>query len=377
VAILVRVSADKSVRLCRMSRRRVGLEEELLLVHPDEGIAVPGFNDVRDEALRRRDEPAEHELKQEQAEIASAPFTELRAIRADLRRRRDNVQAAARARGMAAAATGTSPLAGDSTLTEDDRYARMERRFGMLERQQLTCGMHVHVSINSPAEGVAAIDRIRVWLPVLVALSANSPFWSSQDTGYASYRSVLWGQWPTAGPTEVFGALEAYQRLLSDLLGSGTILDEGMVYFDARLSRHYPTVEIRVADVCTELDDAVTIGAICRALVDTAVRQYSEGHPPPAVRSELLRVASWGASRYGVNSDLVDTATRRPVAAATLLDQLLDEVRAALIANDDLDLVRTGVSRVLEAGTGADRQRQVLHTSGQFASVVRDIVSRT
>jgi len=360
-----------------MSRRRVGVEEELLLVHPTVGVAVPGFDEVQAEAQRRHDVLVEHELKQEQAEIASAPLTDLYAIRQDLRQRRDEVQAAARAKGVAAAATATSPLAGRSTLTMDARYQRMESRFGMVERQQLTCGMHVHVSIASRHEGVAVLDRIRRWLSVLVALSANSPFWSSEDTGYASYRTVLWGQWPTSGPTELFGGLSGYQDLLADLLDSGTILDEGMVYFDARLSRRYPTVEIRVADVCTDLDDAVTIAAICRALVDTASEEHAAGRPAPPIRTELLRVASWGAARFGLRSDLVDTGRRRPMPAADVLDRLLDHIRPALHANDDRDLVERGVSRMLEEGTGADRQRAMLDKHGSFAAVVRDIIDRT
>ncbi|MCW2540211.1 MAG: YbdK family carboxylate-amine ligase [Frankiales bacterium] len=348
-----------------------------MLVHPKDGTPQPGFAKVRAEALARDETPAEHELKQEQAEIASAPFKNLNHVRVDLRQRRDQLQAAAAAHELAVAACATSPMQVSSTVTPDARYQQMEGRFGLLGRQQLTCGMHVHVSIESPDEGVAIIDRIRPWLPALIAMSANSPYWQGTETGYASFRTVIWGQWPTAGPTELFGGLSEYNALVADLLTSGTILDEGMVYFDARLSRKYPTVEIRVADVCTDVNDGVAIGAICRALVDTVAQQALNGYAAPAIRSELLRVASWGAARYGLTDTLFDSVDRRPVPAADLLDRLLDLVHDALVHNGDLAMVEHAVSRMLTRGTGADRQRRMFTANGDLTDVVLDVVGRT
>ncbi|MGX7677377.1 carboxylate-amine ligase [Jatrophihabitans sp. DSM 45814] len=357
--------------------RRVGVEEELLLVDAVTGVPVPGYYEVAAEAERRLDPPAEHELKQEQAEIASVPHHSLAAVGLDLRMRRDALRAAAAERDLAVAATATSPVGGRATTTENERYQRMETRFGLLERQQLTCGMHVHVSISSPAEGVAILDRIRPWLSVLVAMSSNSPYWQGEDTGYASYRTIVWGQWPTAGPNELFGDADSYRELVDELLGSGTLLDEGMIYFDARLSRNYPTVEIRVADVCTSLEDGVTIAGLARALVETASAQASSGVPPLMIRSEVLRVASWGAARFGLDGDLVDPISRRGVKAANLLDQLLDHVRPALVQSGDLPSVEEGLRRMLDRGTGAAQQREAFDRLGELGQVALDVVSRT
>lgn len=275
------------------------------------------------------------------------------------------------------AATATSPVGGITTTTMEDRYERMEIRFGLLERMQLTCGTHVHVSIESPAEGVAIIDRIRCWLSPLLALSSNSPFWLGEDTGYASYRNIVWGQWPTAGPTEIFGSYKEYRALVDDLVGSGTILDEGMIYFDARLSRHYPTVEIRVADVCTDLADTMTVAALARALVETAARDAATGAPPPPVRTEVLRVAAWGAARFGLSGELLEPQSRRSRPAADVLDRLIDHARAALVGAGDLRLVTDGVDRLLSSGTGADHQRAALAEHGTISGVALDIVERT
>jgi glutamate---cysteine ligase / carboxylate-amine ligase len=149
----------------------------------------------------------------------------------------------------------------------------MAERFGPTAQEVLTCGCHVHVSVESEEEGIAAVDRIRVWLPVILAISANSPFYDGRDTGYASYRSQLWMRWPSAGPTDAFGTPEAYHELVRSMVESGVLLDDGMIYFDARLSQRYPTVEIRVADVCVDLEDTLVIAALCRALVETAAAE--------------------------------------------------------------------------------------------------------
>ena len=161
----------------------------------------------------------------------------------------------------------------------------MAEQFGLTQAEQLACGCHVHVSVESPEEGVAVLDRIRVWLPVLTALSANSPYWQGEDTRYASFRSQAWGRWPSAGPIEVQGSVQRYRAMVSTLVGTGVLLDEAMAYFDARLSARYPTVEIRVADVCLRAEDAVLVAALCRGLVDTAAEEERHGGAAPAVPS--------------------------------------------------------------------------------------------
>jgi carboxylate-amine ligase len=167
----------------------------------------------------------------------------------------------------------------------------MAQRFGPTAQEVLTCGCHVHVGVESDEEGIAAIDRIRVWLPVILGMSANSPFYGGQDTGFASYRSQLWMRWPTAGPTDTFGTPDAYHELVRSMVESGVLLDDRMIYFDARLSRRYPTVEIRVADVCVDVEDTLVVAALCRALVDTAVADAARGDPVPQMPTSLLRLA--------------------------------------------------------------------------------------
>jgi carboxylate-amine ligase len=360
--------------------RSVGVEEELLLIDASQHRPIAAADRVVSHASRSHPDeepPVEHELKQEQIEIGSPAGTSMAALHAELVRLRAAAAEAAEAEGSTIVAIATNPWKNSPTMTATPRYERITGEFGLLARQQLTCGQHVHVGIDSRAEGVGALDQLRGWLPVLTALSANSPFWQGQDTGYQSFRSVLWGRWPTAGPTEVFGNVACYDAVVAELVDSGTILDKGMIYFDARLSARYPTVEIRVADVCADVRDAALLAALARALVETAAGRWRAGEPAPEIRTSLLRVAAWRAARSGMSADLVDPRTGKPVAAWQLAAELVEQLGPALHRCGDEQLVADGLARLRAHGTGADRQRASFAVRGSLADVVADAAART
>ncbi|HSN35188.1 MAG TPA: glutamate--cysteine ligase [Arthrobacter sp.] len=317
------------------------------------------------------------EAQREQVEAVSAPFTGLSDLAAALRQGRAEADRQAMVFGATIAALGTSPLPALPHLFQTPRYRAMDERFGLALREQLMCGFHVHVSVDSPEEGVAVLDRIRIWLPVLIGLSSNSPFWQGKDTGYASFRYQVWRRWPTAGPTEIFGSAQAYHDLVEMLLSCNVLLDEGMIYFDARLSATYPTVEIRVPDVCTEPEHAVALAAIARALVETAATDWAEGKPPPAVPAEMIRLASWRASRFGLQDALIHPTLNRPRPAKACVRALLDHIGPALTDTGDRTLVEGTVEQILAGGTGACRQRTVFDSSGNFRKVLLDAAERT
>jgi carboxylate-amine ligase len=354
------------------SVRSVGVEEELMLVAVDAADAAH----VPIGAVLAADPSTdvEHELKLEQAEISTEPGRDLDAVAADLTRRRIAAIDAAEARGVRVAAIGTSPVPAPPTHTPDQRYARMSERFAQIVSDQLTCGAHVHVSVSSRAEGVAVIDAIRPWLSVLVAVSANSPFWLGRDTGYASFRTIAWGRWPTAGPTSAFGSLDEYDRRVAALIESGAALDPGMIYFDARLSARYPTVEIRAADVGAQVEDTLLIAALCRGLVETAARGGLAGEE---VDVSLLRAASWRSARFGLSGELVDGADGRTRPALDVVGRLVDRIEDALRECGDLGRVRDGVALLARRGTGADLQRASFVRSGRLRDVVADAVERS
>jgi glutamate---cysteine ligase / carboxylate-amine ligase len=358
--------------------RSVGVEEELLLLDCSSGTAVPLGVQVVDRATSvRPEQPVEHEFKQEQVETSSDPCEQLDQLRAELGKRRAVARESARAHGVDIAAIATNPGKLRPHATPDQRYLRMVAEFGLLAQEQLTCGQHIHVSVASRAEGVAVLDRIRIWLPVLLALSANSPYWQEQDTGYASFRSVLWGRWPSAGPTELFGTEAGYDAAVRSQLATGAALDDGMIYFDARLSARFPTVEIRVADVCTDLRDAVLLAGLARALVDEADRQASDGEPPVPAGIPLLRAASWRAARWGIGGDLVHPLTGRLEPAWQVIGELVERITPQLRRNGDLAEVTAGLHRIRQAGTGADRQRAAYAEGGDLDAVVADALRRS
>ncbi len=360
--------------------RTFGVEEELLIVDPESGEPLaladallsgrrlaaddapddPRDLETEDKTVYDDDEMGlSAELKLEQIETQTRPCLEYGVLLDQIRAGRALADKAARKNNARVAALATSPLGLASHTTPDPRYARMLERFGLTAQEQLTCGFHVHTYIESQDEGVAVLDRIRDKLAVLTALSANSPFWNGLQTGFESYRTQAWNRWPTAGPAGIYGTYSAYRRVVARLLDSGVMLDEGMIYFDARLSRNHPTVEVRVADVCLRAEDAALIAVLVRALVETAGREWREGVDPAPVPTVLLRMASWQASSDGLSGELLDFGSFRPARAADVVRSLVDYLAPVLQEQGELALARQGVEDVIARGTGAAEQRRV------------------
>ena len=359
--------------------RTFGVEEELLIVDPESGEplaladALLASHQVAADDLpvapdahhsgnhgKHDDEMGlSAELKLEQIETQTRPCLDYGSLLEQIRAGRALADQAARKHGARVAALATSPVASPSHTTPDPRYARMLERFGLTAQEQLTCGFHVHTYIESKEEGVAVLDRIRDKLAVLTALSANSPFWNGVPTGFESYRTQAWNRWPTAGPAGIYGTYPAYRRVVTRLLDTGVMLDEGMLYFDARLSRNHPTVEVRVADVCLRAEDAALIAVLVRALVESAGREWREDVDPAPVPTVLLRMASWQASSEGLSGELLDFGNFRPAPAADVARSLVDYLAPVLEEQGELALARQGVEDIIARGTGAAEQRRV------------------
>ncbi|MGP5663659.1 carboxylate-amine ligase [Glutamicibacter arilaitensis] len=289
------------------------------------------------------------ELKQEQIESVCPPQTTLEGQLQAIRSGRAAADAAAQTAGGRAVALATSPAAAASHFTSSARFAMIADRFGMTAKEQLTNGFHVHVEVSSICEAVAALDQIRVWLPTLLALSANSPFWQGADTGYLNYR----------------------QSLLDTMVP----LDQAMIYSDARICEHQSTLEVRIADVCLESEHAAVLAAIIRALVETAARD-PQIHPP-GIPSSLLRVWSWEASRSGMEGKLIHPRSGTPAPAAEVARALLEQLEPVFEDYGDLDQVRFEVARILRDGSGARAQRQAFASRGRIPDIVAMAIDRT
>lgn len=352
--------------------RTFGVEEELLLVDGSTLQPLPAGDSAAD--LQGGAAGSGHEVtaefQQEQIEVACPPQTTLAGQLEAIRAGRALADEAAARVGGRVVALPTAPGAVATHLVPDPRFRRIRDRFGLTATEQLTCGFHVHVQVDSREEGVAVLDRIRGELPVVLALSANSPFWGGIDSGFASYRYQVWGRWPTAGPTDVFGSAEAYDRQRAALLTAEVPLDAGMLYFDARLSEGHPTVEVRVADVCLRPVHAAVVAALVRALVETAARQWRAGAGAPDTSAAVLRAWMWQASRAGVGDRLIDPSTGAPAPVADVVARLLEILRPVLAEHGEEE-VETLVHGILREGTG-ERLQRAAH--GQRTDV-RDVVA--
>jgi carboxylate-amine ligase len=214
------------------------------------------------------------ELQQTVVETNSSVARSLSELRRDLVELRSELIGAASQLGVGVASAGTMPLSMNEVLiTENRRFRRMRSDYQLLVREQLICGMQVHVGIAERDLAVVLVDRVARWLPPLLALSASSPFsHAGDDTGYASSRTLIWSRWPTSGGPGPVGSAAEYEELVQNLVASGVISDKGMIYFDARPSSHVPTLELRVCDACHSVDTVVLIAGCFARWSRTSLR---------------------------------------------------------------------------------------------------------
>lgn len=349
----------------------IGVEEEYLLVDPVTCLPVPLADDVRSAAGLGPildGEEVQCELLQSQVEIATPICSDLDEVGGHLLRLRHAVGTAAEKYGCRIVATGTAPCRTSVPVpvTEKARYLAMRSQAPQLVAEQLVNGMHVHVAVPDRATAVAVMNRIRPWLPVLVAMSANSPLWDGHDTGFASWRTVIYGRWAVSGPPPEFADIDDHDSRVRVLLDSGVISDTGQIYWQARLSDHYPTLEVRCMDVQLRVDTAVMFAGIVRAMVATAMRAEKSGASRPACPTEQLQAANWYAARHGLTDLLMDPEGRCR-RAGDVLCMLLDFLAPALGEAGDAREVTSLVHRLLQEGTPADQQRRAFAEGGMPA----------
>ncbi|WP_344121345.1 glutamate--cysteine ligase [Kocuria aegyptia] len=357
--------------------RTFGVEEELLLVDSSTLEPLPAgewaVGLLEDAPVSGHELTTE--LQQEQLEVISPPQTTLAGQLETIRTGRALAEAAATRVGGRVVALPTAPGMVTPHLYPAPRCRRIKEQFGLTAAEQLTNGFHIHVGIGSREEGVGVLDRIRTWLPVILALSANSPFWHGSDTGYASYRYQAWSRWPSAGPTDVFGSVAAYDRHRTALLRTQVPLDAAMLYHDARLCEDHPTLEVRIADVCLDPAHAAVLAALVRALVETAARQWRT--EAPDVPASLLRTWSWQASRTGVEGRLIDPATGTPAPAGDVVARLLEVLRPVLAEYGEEQQVEDVVADILRHGSGAHLQRHAYADRHDLRDVVVTALAAT
>ncbi len=336
----------------------IGVEEEFHVLEVESGRLVSRADAILRRLSRRT---FTTELHQCTVESNSGVHTSLHDLYADLTKTRQQLDTAASSLGLAVVAAGTAPLEPASLMppTAEARYRHMAEEYRRVADEQLICGAQVHVDVPDRDTAVRAMCEVSPSLPVLLALSASSPFWQGADTGYASWRTLVWQRWPTAGPAGCFPGATEYDAAVKDLVQAGIISDEGMIYYDVRPSAHLPTLELRTCDACPHPETVVLIAGLFRALVTEALERLSRrdasGCPG---RHEWLRGATWRAARSGLEGALVDPETHQEAPAHQVVRNLLGRLRPALEAQGDWHTVRELTEAALADGSAAQRIRR-------------------
>jgi carboxylate-amine ligase len=360
----------------------LGIEEEYYVVDPrTRALACDRLPDLLSAtaALSPARGDFVHEFQESIVESRTGLCRGLADTRSALAELRGRLIAAAAAEGRSIAAAGTLPLCDWRTapVTPVPRYEEIALHYRDVVQRRATCGLHVHLGIPDRDLAVDVLNRVCPWLPVLLALSVSSPFYDGRDTGYSSYRALLWGAFPVAGMPPRFASYADYTAAVRTLIDTGAILDEGHVYWDARLGVGYETLELRIADQPSTLDEAMLQIGLSQALVLTCMREAEAGAPAGPVAADLYGAAVWRAARSGLDGDLIDVAAAERVPAGELLDRLLTYTSDALEETRGRDEVAALMDRVRAHGTGARRQHETLARTRRMEDVVDMLVAET
>ncbi len=360
------------------ARPRFGVEEEFLVVDPATRSVAPRAEAVLERARHALGGQVSGEITKFQLETKTMPCLEAGQVLGELAGARAELSAAAGAEGLRIIASGT-PVLGDvvpQPITEGPRQARGTATFRGLHDELSLCAMHVHVEMPDRERAVLVSNHLRQYLPTIIALAANSPYWPEQDTGYASWRTIAWTRWPVAGPPPYFTSAAHYDNLVATLTEAGSLVDAGTIFWDIRPSERFPTLEVRAADVPMTATESALLAALIRALAADAAARVDDGDPGPVLPAELLRVAYWRAARDGLSGHGVDVRTGRLVSAVELAERLLAAARPALADYGELEQVTGWMRDLLGRGDGAARQRQAAARRGRLADVVDYLIGQ-
>jgi carboxylate-amine ligase len=357
----------------------IGVEEEFQIIDPQTYALDAGVEHILPRARETLGDAVQYELILSQIEAATPICYTLADVQLALARQRQVLISAAEQAGRRIAAAGTHPFSSwhEQPITPKERYKDLVHDFQRLIKEQVIFGCHVHIGLSDGEIALDVMNRARLWLSPLLALSANSPFLESADTQYASFRTGLWWTSPLSGPPPFFSSKTDHDTFVQALVTTKSVEDASRIYWDIRLPERYGTIEFRVMDVCMTVDETLMIAGLIRALVRACYEASRQNIPVPDVRAELLRVANWRAARYGLEDELVDVLAERTVPARELVEHFLSFLRPALESEGDWERISSLVARTLDQGNGAMRQRALFQQTGNIRDVVQYIIDET
>lgn len=357
----------------------LGIEEEYQIVDPETRELKSYITQILDSDGQITVEGVKPELHQSVVEVGSSVCATPSEIREEVVRLRGAVIDLAAEDGLKILAAGTHPFSSwmDQEITPLERYQGVEQDLQDLARKNLIFGMHVHVGIEDKEFLIDAMRVSRYFLPHILALSTSSPFWIGRTTGLKSYRSVQWRNFPRTGIPPTFQTYAEYEHILRSLVRANAIEDASKIWWDSRPHHLYPTLEFRLCDICTRVDEAVCIAAIIQAIVAKLWKLRRDNMTFRVYPLSLIEENKWRACRYGVSGNMLDLGKERESSAKLLIEELigwfLDDVLDDLGSRKEVEYAFT----ILERGTSADRQLAKFEETGDLKDVVDQLVVET
>lgn len=341
----------------------IGIEEEYLLVdRKTRDLATEVPESLMSECQRRLEDQVSPEFLQSQIEVGTRVCANVKQAAHDLKRMRAIVAEVAGEHGLAPIAASTHPFAAweQQEHTAKERYNILARDMQAVARRLIICGMHVHVGLGDDELRVDLLAQVSYFLPHLLALSTSSPFWRGQDTGLKSYRIAVFDELPRSGLPEIFDSYGEYERHLSILMKAGVIEDATKLWWDVRPSARFPTLELRIPDICTRLQDGIAIAAIYVCLLRMLYRLKRKNQRWRRYSNMLVQENRWRAQRYGIDQGLIDFGRGEIVPYADLLEEILELIRVDALALDCLPEAEHAWN-IVRNGTSAHRQLKAYH----------------
>jgi carboxylate-amine ligase len=359
----------------------LGVEEEYMLLDGETFDLVQHIDTVLAAVHGHELEPRINaELMQSVLEIATPVCRTATDVEEQLRKIRAYVSDVARSERMRVGSAGTHPfsLFERQRITARDRYRNLVDQLQYVARRELIFGMHVHVAVDDPEKAIQVVNGLLNHLPQLLAMSASSPFWRGEPTGLSSSRQMVFAAFPRSGPPPRFRDYADYAEVVGQLEKTGCIADYTHIWWDIRLHPRLGTIEIRICDATTRLEDVVALSAYCQALVKHYCERYERGEEIPSYHRILTTENKWLAARYGLEAPVMDLTTgkRNRVAVAQLIRRTLKEIEPharELGSERELD----GIREILARGNGSDRQLRIFNANRDIVEVVREIADAT
>ena len=356
----------------------IGVEEEYQLIDPRTRELTSYVTELLDEGSLVSENDVKPELLQSQIEIGSNVCDTVEDLEKDLSRLRLLIKKYANKKNLEFIAAGTHPFSHwkNQIVTDKSRYHGFMDSTQYVGKRMLIFGMHVHIGIKDKELRIDVMNQMRYFIPHIMALASSSPFWQGSNTGFKSFRSIIFEDLPRTGVPETFRSYQEYSRYVKTLIKSKSIDDPSKIWWDMRPHSNYPTVEYRMCDCCTSLKDAVSIAALIQALSAKLITLRKSNQQWRNYRGSLIHENKWRSAQKGVKSKLIDLGAEKEVPFRDLISEMLEFIDDIV---DDLGTRKyiDNILTILEKGSSADRQIEVFNETGDMEKVVDFLIEET